>query len=170
MHIESEDFIEQSADDVYPLVRDRMTELLPYLPNVNRVTQLESRRLNEHEVEIVNRWEAKSQLPAMAAKFLPNDLFTWTDHAHWYDNEYHVKYRIEGYGYQGTGVNSFKPEGTGTRIHIMNDIEIDPKAFKIPKLIFNKVFPLVEDAVKRALEPNVTALSGAVRKYFEAQG
>jgi hypothetical protein len=169
MHIENEDFLDQPADLVYPLVRDEMTRLLPFLPNVEAVTQLTYERTSPTRVDILNEWRAKATLPAIAAKFLPPDIFVWKDYAHWKDDEHLVDYRLEGFGYTAIGTNSFKPDGSGTRIRVSADITIDPARFKIPKLVFSKVFPLVEDTLKKALAPNMTALSRALKDYFAAQ-
>ena len=37
MHIEREEFLLHRADEVYPLVRDRIYELLPNLPGIESI-------------------------------------------------------------------------------------------------------------------------------------
>jgi hypothetical protein len=36
----------------------------------------------------------------------------------------------------------------------------------VPRLLFGTVFPAVEGAVRRAIEPNLTALASGLRAYF----
>jgi hypothetical protein len=169
MYIESEDRLDRSADEVYPLVRDRMPELLPYMPDVEALEQLSYERENDTRVRILNKWSAKGQVPSLIAKFLPKDMFTWLDHAYWKDDEYCVDYRLEGFGYEATGTNYFTPDNGGTKLRVTATITIDPAKFKIPKMLFNKAFPMIEGSVKKAVQPNLTALARGLRDYFAAQ-
>ncbi len=169
MYIESEDHLDRSADEVYPLVRDELPKLLPYLPDVEALEQLSYERVSDTRVKIVNRWKAKAKIPKAAAKFLPPDIFTWTDHAEWKDDEYSVDYRLEGFGYEVKGRNSFKPDNGGTRLKVTAEITVYPEKFKIPRFLFDKVFPLVEGVVKKALQPNLTALARGLKDYYADQ-
>ena len=40
MRIEKEEFLLHSADEVYPLVRERLHELLPHLPGIESIEVL----------------------------------------------------------------------------------------------------------------------------------
>ena len=166
MHFETEDYVEQPVDLVYPLVRDQMADLLPYLPNVEQVTQLSYERVSETRVDVVNQWKAKAQIPAVAQRFLPPDLLTWTDTARWDDDALHVEYTLNGFGYEARGINSFHSEGSGTRIRISATVTIQPERFKVPRLLFKKVFPVIEGLIRESIEPNMTALSRALGQYF----
>ena len=44
MYIESEDRLDQPADKIYPLVRDDLPKLLPYLPDVDTIEQISHER------------------------------------------------------------------------------------------------------------------------------
>lgn len=171
MKIEIDDFLDVPADRVYPLVRDAMTtELLPYLPDIEEVKQLSYERQSDTRVHVVNRWQAKPQIPSMAQKFISPDVFAWTDTALWKDDAYEVEYRIEGFGYEGNGLNSFKPDGDRTHVRISVELTIRSDEFGIPRMLFNRVFPLVEDTIRKALEPNFGSLIEALRKYFRDHG
>ena len=169
MHIESEDFLDRSADEIYPLVRDELPKLLPHLPDVETIEQISYERESETRVRIVNRWRAKAKIPGAAAKFIPKEIMNWTDYATWKDDEYRVDYRLEGFGYEVTGTNYFKPENGGTRIRVTADVTIHPEKFKVPRFLFNKVFPLIEGVVKKAVQPNLTALARGLRAYYASQ-
>lgn len=166
MYIESEDRVDHPAEEVYVLVRDRLVDLLPYLPDVESVRELSRERESETRLRVVNEWKARAVVPSIAQKFLPPDLFTWTDRALWLDDQHVVEYRLEGFGYDVAGKNSFTADGDGTRLRITADITIHPEQFKVPRLLFNKVFPAVEGAVKKALQPNLTALAKGLKQYF----
>lgn len=166
MYIESEDRIEQSPDEVYPLVRDDLPKLLPYLPDVEEIKQLSFERESDTRVRVVNRWRAKAAIPAMAKKFLPADLLVWTDRALWKDDVYQVEYKLEGFGYDVEGTNYFSPDGDATLLKVTATVTIHPEKFKIPRLLFKKVFPAVEGLVKKAVQPNLTSLAKGLKAYF----
>lgn len=166
MHIESTDRVARPASEVFPLVRDRLPELLPYLPDVERIERLSYQEQPGNRVAIVNRWTASTKPPAAVARFLPPDLLVWTDTATWRADDWEVDYRLEGFGYEVVGVNRFAPDGDGTLVKIQADITLHPDRFKIPKLVFNKVFPHIEGLVKDAVRPNLTALARGLQAYY----
>lgn len=166
MFIESEDKLDRPADQVYPLVRDELPRLLPYLPDVEKITELSRERESETRLKVVNEWTAKAKVPGMVAKFLPPDVFTWKDYATWKDDENIVEYRLEGFGYEVEGKNFFTADGDGTVIKVTATVTIHPEKFKIPKLIFKKAFPVLEGTIKKAVQPNLTALARGLRSYF----
>ena len=168
MHVESEDYLNKPAAKIYPLVRDELPKLLPYLPDVERIVQVSREQVAENRTHIVNRWTARANIPRVAAKFIPPDVFTWTDDAMWFDDEFRVEFRLESFGYEVTGVNYFVPEGEGTRIRVTADVVIHPEQFKVPRMLFNRVFPALEGAIKKAVQPNLTALARGLRDYYAA--
>ena len=170
MYIESEDRVDRPASEVYPLVRDHLTRLLPYLPDVEEVTELERERESEVRVRVVNRWTAKATIPSLIAKFMPAELLTWTDRAQWKDDEHLVEYRLEGFGYEVDGTNHFTPDGDGTLLKVTATVSIDPKKFKIPRFLFKKAFPLLEGTIRKAIQPNLTSLARGLTAYFADQG
>lgn len=170
MYIESEDRLDHSATEVYALVRDEMPKLLPFMPDVEELEQLTYERESPTRVRILNRWRAKASVPSLVEKFLPKDMFTWLDKAYWKDDEYCVDYELEGFGYAAKGTNYFTPDGSGTKLRVTAEITIDPTKFKIPKLLFNKAFPMIEGSVRKAVQPNLTALARGLKDYFAAQG
>ncbi|MBT3218913.1 MAG: hypothetical protein HN348_07455 [Proteobacteria bacterium] len=169
MRIESEDYLERPAEEIYPLVRDELPKLLPHLPDVETIELVSYDRESETRVRIVNRWKAKAKIPRAAAKFIPKEILNWTDYALWKDDENCVEYRLEGYGYEVTGVNYFTAENGGTRIKVTADVTLHPEKFKVPRFLFNKVFPLIEGVVKKAVQPNLTALARGLRAYYANQ-
>ena len=79
-----------------------------------------------------------------------------------------VMERLEGFGYEVIGINYFSPQGEGTRLKVTADVTIDPKKFKVPRMLFNRVFPHIEGLVKKAVQPNLTALARGLRSYYAA--
>lgn len=169
MIIESIDYLDRPADEVYPLVRDHLTELLPYLPDVESIEQKSYVRESDDRVRVVNIWKAKAKVPSFVAKMIPPDLFVWTDRALWKSEDYSVDYELEGFCYRVTGTNTFGPKDGGTELRISGTVEIYPEKLKIPKLLWKKAYPMIEGSIKNAVQPNLTSLARGLRAYFEAQ-
>lgn len=169
MHIESEDTLSHDPDEVYALVRDEMPKLLPYMPDVESLVQDSYARESDTRVRIVNTWTAKQKIPSAAQRFLPKDILTWKDKALWKDDERLVEYRLEGFGYEVDGTTRFEAVPGGTRIKVAATFTIHPEKFKIPRMVFKRVFPHVEGVVKKGIQPNLTALAKGLKEYYAAQ-
>jgi len=170
MYIESDDRLSQPADRVYPLVRDEMPLILPYLPDVEEIIRVSYARESDTRVRIVNTWRAKNKIPAKVQRFLPPNLLTWTDRALWKDDEYCVDYELEGYGYSVKGTNWFRPDEGGTVLKVTGEVTIYPEKFKVPRIVFKRVFPMIENTIKAALQPNLTSLARGLKAYFAEKG
>jgi hypothetical protein len=172
MLLQNEDVIHQPAEIVYPLVRDHMVKLIPYLPNIDRIEVLKHERLDEKRVEVVNNWFAKAEVPALVKKFVKPELFSWKDFAMWKDDEFCVDYRLESFMgndiYDARGTNYFVPEGTDkTRIRVTCNITIYPdKIPGVPRILAKQVLPTIEGMIRKILEPNLTSLGQGLTRYF----
>jgi hypothetical protein len=172
MRLENEDIIHQPAEIVYPLVRDQMVKLLPYLPDVDRIEVIKYERISETRVEVVNNWYAKANVPSMIKSFVKPELFSWKDFALWKDDEFCVEYRLESFMgkgiYDARGTNYFSPAGDGkTRIRVTCDITIYPdKIPGVPSFLAKKVLPTIETTIRKIMEPNLTSLGKGLTAYF----
>jgi hypothetical protein len=62
---------------VYATYRDKLVELVPYMPNVRQITLL-SRRQAGSNIYTVNEWYGGSEIPAAARVLLSEDMLSWT--------------------------------------------------------------------------------------------
>ena len=141
MRLESLGVIDEPLDTVYPLVRDRMREIVPYLPNIEKIEVVRSSRNDEGYLEVVNLWTAKAEVPSFVKSFVKPELFGWKDTAVWHDAEHQVHYRLESFVgkdlYDAAGVNFFKalPEGK-TELRVTCDVVLHPERFPgVPRLL-----------------------------------
>lgn len=174
MKLESSDIISQPVDVVYELVRDEIEELVPFLPNIASIEQVERTEVNKNEVKMLNYWHPKVDIPGLIKKFIKNDeIFSWKDYAHWNDKKKMVEYRLEGFlgkdMYSCKGKNYFiETEDGHTELKVTCTLEIHAdKIPGIPRLISGKAKPIIEDLIKKAMEPNLTQLSKGLEKYFK---
>ena len=173
MLLESKDVINGPLDQVYPLVRDDLSKIVPYLPNVDKVEVVEEKRLSEEQLEKLNHWYAKAEVPSFAKKFIKPELFSWKDHAFWNDKEHLVNYELESFWandlYDAKGTNYFKDLGDGTtELRVTCELVIHAdKIPGVPKFLVKKVLPTVENMIEKMLGPNLMALGKGLNQYFK---
>lgn len=171
MKLESSDIIEQPADKVYCTVRDHLTEIAPFLPNVEKIT-MESSDTIEDGKKVLNRWYANVPVPGLLKKVLNPEMFSWLDRADWNDGQMTVEYVLEStFGqdlFDARGKNTFIDLGDGrTELKLECDIEIYPeKVPGVPKLLAKKVGPAIESLLTQMLEPNLTSLGKGLKTYY----
>ncbi len=174
MRLESEDFLDQPAEIVYPLVRDEMDKILPFLPDIEKIVTIDYNRLDEDTVKVVNHWYGKADIPGFAKKFVKPELMSWKDFATWHDSRFCVDYHLESFLgndiFDASGTNYFEPAGEGrTRIYVSATIDIYPgKVPGIPRLLAGRVKPMVEGLIRGMLEPNLTSLAKGLQGYFDS--
>lgn len=175
MLLEVEGTIEQPADVVYPLVRDEMEKIVPYMPDIVRIEVLERTQRDDGRVSIVNQWFSRpSNIPTLIQKFVKPEFFSWKDYAVWNDDTHSVDYELESPVandlYDAKGTNSFGPHPTEeghTLIQIRCDITIYPERMPgVPRFLAKKVQPTVEGMIRRTLEPNLSSLIQGLTGYF----
>jgi len=162
MRIEREDYLLHPADAVYPLVRDRIEELLPHLPGVDSVEILSRVKEGKGKTRVRSRWRVRP--PAFLGRLLPAAAFSWEEDALWIDKRYCVESRILGYGYESAAQIFYEPASDYTRVRIGAEVTLRPDSVDIPKENLEKIVAGAEDALREAIEPNMTALLDAIRE------
>jgi hypothetical protein len=155
MKIEREEFLLHPADEVYPLVRDRIDELLPYLPAIQSVEILSREPAVKGKTRVRSRWRIRP--PALLGRLLPAAAFVWDEDAVWNDRKYCVESTIRGYGYESRAKTFYEPASDWTRVRIEAEISFRPHSADIPKENLEKIVSAAEDALRDAIEPNMTA-------------
>jgi len=173
MEVEHTDYIEAPVEQVYLLVRDQLPSLAAYLPNIKKIE-----RLSLEDVEgsafhrIVNRWYADVDVPFLFRPFLPVDLFSWKDVAHWDDEAHSVSYVLESFFandlFSATGTNRFVAKGTGTELHVTCQVKIHgDRVPGVPAAMAAKVTPIVEKLIEKMLAPNLTSLGTGLKAFLK---
>jgi hypothetical protein len=167
MKIEREEFLLHSADEVYPLVRDRIAELLPHLPGIHSVEILSRAPAARGKTRVRSRWRIRP--PALLGRILPAAAFVWEEDALWNDRTYRVESTIRGYGYESRAKTFYEPASDWTRVRIEAEITFRPDSVDIPKANLEKIVGAAEEALREAIEPNMTALLDAIRERLDSQ-
>lgn len=169
LHVESH--LPYPRQLVFETYRDRLVELVPYLPNIRGIEQ--TSRSDEGQVaRLVNVWRGGGDIPSVARAFLSEKMLSWTDHATWDEGRWTCTWRMEAHSFKeavyAAGVNEFRAVDGGTSLVITGDLEIDGKKLPIPRFLAGSVGPAVEKFLGATIKPNLTEVSRGVTKFLEA--
>ena len=164
MRIAREEFILHPASRVYPLVRDRIYELLPKLPSVASIEILSRASEGKGKTRVRSRWTLRP--PALLRPLLPASAFVWEEDALWIDKKNCVESRVRGYGYESRAKTFYEPASDWTRVRIEAEVDFRPESVSIPKANLDKILAGAEEALREAIEPNMTALIEAIGEHL----
>ncbi len=155
---------------VFAAYRDKLPELLEYLPNV-RAIEVQSRKDAPPITELVNIWRGGGEIPAAARAFISEAMLSWTDHARWDESAFTCAWRIEAHAFTEAvgcqGTNRFLEDGDGTLLQIRGALAIDASKLKgVPRLLSGTVSKTVEEVLGGKIKPNLVQVSDGVRRYL----
>lgn len=175
MHFEATGYVQSAGvDKVYPIVRDKLPELVPFMDNVSKIDEIE-REERDRGPQILNRWHADAgQVPAVARKFIKPEMLQWLDHADWVDAESLVHWRIESAVFKGmytcSGTNRIVADGSGAKIVISGELKVDASRIPgLPSFLARKILPVIEGYLVERMKPNMASLGSGVQRFLAAQ-
>ena len=108
------DTVTHPAEVVHLLLRDDMTQILPYLPDVDGIEVL-TREDEDRGVRLVNLWRAsEGAVPKVAKPFVKPEMLSWKDHALWLHGARKAEWRLE----PKVGGELFTCSGSTTRLTV----------------------------------------------------
>jgi hypothetical protein len=155
---------------VYATYRDKLVELLPYMPNVRDI-KVKSCYEEDGQFYSVNEWHGGGEIPAVARAVLSEEMLSWTEYNTWNEPEFTLLWRIETHAFTEAvhcaGKNRFLESGENTVIESRGELTIDPKQIKgFPGFLTSKVARIVEDFLGKKIEPNLIQMGEGVRQYL----
>lgn len=155
---------------VFAAYRDRLVDLLEYLPNVRKI-EVKSRKDSPGRVELVNVWHGGGEIPAAARAFLSEAMLSWTDYATWNEGDWTCDWRTETHAFTEAvsckGQNRFVETDGGTRIEIRGNLVIDAKKIKgVPGFLAGKAGAAIESFLAAKIKPNLVEVTEGLRKYL----
>ena len=157
---------------VYATYRDKLVELVPYLPNVQRI-EVKSRREEGGLIHFVNEWHGGGEIPVVARAVLSEAMLSWTDLATWNESEFTTEWHVKTHAFteavRCVGVHRFKEaDDSVTLIESRGELAIDTKQIKgVPQLLAGAVGSTIEDFLSKKIGPNLLQVSEGVRHYLE---
>jgi len=172
MEFKTSEIIKHPRDMVYSTYRDHLTELVPYLPNVETITTLK-REETPRGVQLVNQWKISSAIPRAIRPFFPDKMMSYLDRANWNDEALCVDWVFEvGLFPEAVdchGTNFFiegKAPGT-TEVALGGCLNIDLlKVRGIPRFL-KGLAPTIENALLTQVRPNLIAVCQAVGRHLD---
>ena len=174
MRIQADDRVPFAREIVYRTYRDRLVDLVPYLPNVASI-EVRDRADEGDVVRFVNAWRAKDEIPQVARSILRPEMLSWLDHATWRASEWTTEWRIEMGSFADAvdcrGKNEFVEDRGATLIRIRGDLHIDLRLVRgVPRILAGTVGPVVEKFVVAMITPNLSKVSRGIEKLLRAEG
>ncbi len=171
MKIEADARISFSRALVFETYRDRLPELVPYLPNIKRIT-VQKRDDDAGTSRLLNLWEAKGEIPKVAQTIIKPEMVAWDDHAFWNQNDWTCEWRTEPKMFteniRCAGKNRYLEDGDHTILEIRGDLEIDLKGVRgVPSFLASRVAPHVERFIVDLLRPNLVSVADGLEKFLQ---
>jgi hypothetical protein len=159
---------------VFAAYRDKLAEMLPYLPNV-RAIEIRKREDLGTTVKLLNYWKGGGDIPAAARAFVSEAMLSWLDYATWDETEFTCAWKIEPQAMTEAitclGKNRFLEEDGKTKLEIRGELSVDAKKVKgVPGFLSGKVSRAVEDLLVSKIKPNLVSTAEGLTKYLEAHG
>ena len=175
MKLEAVADIPFAREQVYAVYRDRLPQLVPYLPNIREIVQ-KSRTEEGHLVKVLNLWKGGGEIPAAARSVVSEKLLEWDDDATWDNHAFTCEWRIVTPHFKdavyAAGNNTFEALGPDrTRLTIRGELTIDgARVPGVPKFLAKTVAPVVEKFLIAAIKPNLLEVSKGVERFLKEKG
>src|SRR4051812_10592160 len=135
---------------VFATYRDRLEELLPYLPNIRALSVAKREDREGGDVYLVNRWTGGGDIPSGARSVIKESMLAWTDHATWRPKDFVCSWRTDVHAFPGalasSGTNTFvEVSENGTRIEFRGALTCDAsKVPGVPRLLARSINGTIE--------------------------
>ncbi len=171
MIISADTYIPFPRPLVYATYRDKLLELVSYLPDVRSI-EVKSRREENGLIHFENEWHGGGEIPVVARAIISEAMLSWTDFATWNDSEFTTVWRIKTHAFTEAvncaGKNRFLEKNGGTLIESRGELIIDTTQIQnVPQLFVGPVGRTVEDFLSKKVEPNLQQVGRGVRLYLE---
>ncbi len=159
---------------VYRTYRDKLTELVPYLPNIRQI-ESKSRRATEHGLHCVVVWHGGGEIPTLARAVLSKDMLSWTEHEFWNETDFTLEWQIQTHAFTKAvscgGKNRFIEVDGATVIENRGSLVIDPQKIEgIPSFLIVQTAKIVEEFLGQKIGPNLKQMSEGVNRYLTQSG
>lgn len=162
-------------DEVFATYRDRLPELIDYLPNIRGIEVTERSEPSDGDVKLVNEWTGGGDIPKVVRSVIKESMLRWTDHATWHETNYTTDWRIDIHAFPGAlachGTNRYQEVAGATRLVIAGTLTCDAsKVPGVPGFLVNKVGSSVEKFLVGKIAPNLEEIARGVGSYLKDRG
>jgi len=156
---------------VYRTYRDRLVELVPYIPNI-RAVEIKSRRQENEQLFCTNIWHGGGKIPLAFRAVMGEAMLSWTEYDIWDESNFTLEWRIETHAFTEAvfcaGKNCFLGNNDTTLIETRGEMKIDPGQIKgFPQPFRDKIARITENFLGKTIVPNLIQMSKGVHHYLE---
>jgi len=158
---------------VFEAFRDRLSELVPYLPAIESIETVEREALGPGRVRLVNIWQGnRAVAPKALRPFASAKALRWKDTAEWDEDERATTWRFETFQlsslYDCHGRNHYEERPEGTLFVLTAELEVYPERVPgVPKFMARKLKPKIEDFVRHRVTDNLAELARGVQAFLD---
>jgi len=169
MDFQFDEVIGFSAERVYSALRDRTPELVPYLPEVDRIETVERVTQEDGRLRLTNVWQGnKKSAPFAARPFLTKQMMQWRDVATWDEAERRLHWKFETMHFESLfqceGTNYFESVDDGScKLRVTGTLETYPERVPgVSNTMGRRLAPKADRWLINMLMPNISRLPGAI--------
>ncbi len=171
MNISTDTHIPFSRQLVYTTYRDKLTELVRYIPDIRYIKE-KTRYRDNGLIHTVNEWYGGGEIPLAARAILSEDMLSWVEYNTWDESNFTLEWQLETRAFTDAvscaGKNSFIEDGNATKIQSRGELRIDPNKIQgAPSFIVGQIASVVEEFLVSRITPSLLQMSEGVRKYLE---
>lgn len=160
-------------DQVFETYRDRLSEVVAFMDDIESVTVLD-RKEEAEKVVLHNEWRSAREIPKVARSFLKPDQMMWDDYAAWDASAYLCHFDIRTRAFRDAvrckGTNTFEESGGETKVVLDGDFDIDLKQIPgVPRLLAGRIAPQLEKFIISLIQPNLELTNEAVGRFLQAE-
>jgi hypothetical protein len=161
---------------VWETLRDRLTEMAPFLDDVSSIKQVDRKDAGNGGVRLTNLWQADIEIPEVIQSILHSRDVSWLDRAEWLEARSRCEWQIEPKflteHIKCSGTTLFEPAigGRGTRITFEGKIDITLGRIPgVPNFMLGTVTKAIESLVTTLIPKNFQKLATAMFNLLEQQ-
>jgi hypothetical protein len=176
MEIRTDVTLPYARERVFATYRDRLAELLEFLPNIRKLEVRSRDDRGAGEVHLVNEWMGGGEIPSVARSFLQESMLGWTDHATWKLAAWICEWRTEVHAFPGalacSGANTFvEVSPDETRIEFRGQLTCDSaKIPGVPRLLSKSINAAVEKLFVGKIAENLAGAGEGIGKLLAREG
>ena len=168
--------VKQPKQVVWETMRDKLTEMAPFLDDVSSIKQVDRKDTGNGGVRLTNLWKADIQIPEAIRSILHASDVSWLDRAEWLDARSRCEWQIEPQFFteriKCNGTTLFEPAigGRGTRITFEGRIDITINSIPgVPNFMLGTATKAIESLVTTLIPKNFQKLATAMSNLLEEQ-
>jgi len=173
MEFTIEELIAGPVNEVFTVMRDKLPDLVPFLPEVESIQVLERAEPGPGRHRFLNLWQGRPDAAPKAVRpFVTGNMLRWKDHAEWDEAAMKVAWRLEPFHFgtlfecRGEDLFAATPDGK-TRMTIKGTLDIYPERIPgVPKFLAKRLRPDVEKFIVNLVTPNLRGVAGGITRYL----